>query len=223
MPTNLVVPGVKVDARPNDADKAAERQFGVTIVTHSAVQVSAAVRGEVAEVTIPLADDEQDRIVELEFEGGTRQWIPVTALRERLQQTERSYVTGDVVRIPVTVSGGGTRGVGDWALKGFKLLDIVLPPELADPVTAPAARAIAAYYENRLKPEPGLYAIDRQGSLAKRPITPYCPPATIPTWCCCTAPSLLRAPALAGSSARPNGWNSVTSTRRASSASTTAP
>ena len=117
-------------------------------------------------------------------------------LHDRLAQTERSYVTEAVIRIPVNVAGHGTRGVGDWALKGFKLLDILLPPELFDQATGPTARAIAAYGEDRLKPEPGLYTIDRQGSLTKQSPQPrHCLPARSPTWCCCTAPFLRRAPA----------------------------
>ena len=171
MPTTLVVPGVKILARPDEADKKAEDVFGVSIRTKSAVRVDTVTRGEVREVPIPVTDEEQEQgiIAELEFEDGLRQWIPVKTLRERLAQTERSYVRDDVVRIPGNISGQGTRGVGDWALKGFKLLDILLPQEAFDPATGPAARAIAAYYENRLKPEPGLYAIDRQGSLTKQP------------------------------------------------------
>ena len=171
MPTTLVVPGVKILVWPDEADKKAEDVFGVSIRTKSAVRVDAVTRGEAREVPIPVTDEEQKQgiIAELEFEDGLRQWIPVKTLRERLAQTERSYVRDDVVRIPVNISGQGTRGVGDWALKGFKLLDILLPQEAFDPATGPAARAIAAYYENRLKPEPGLYAIDRQGSLTKQP------------------------------------------------------
>ena len=182
MPTTLVVPGVKILARPDEADKKAEDVFGVSIRTKSAVQVDAVTRGEAREVPIPVTDEEQEQgiIAELEFEGGLRQWISVKTLRERLAQTERSYVRDDVVRIPVNISGQGTRGVGDWALKGFKLLDILLPQEAFDPATGPAARAIAAYYENRLKPEPGLYAIDRQGSLAKQPGTAPLPASDDP-------------------------------------------
>ena len=213
MSTKLVVPGVEVDASQEEVDATAKSEFDVTIKTHHAVRVGAITRGEGKPVEIPVAEDEMNFIAELEFEDGTRQWTPVETLRERLARTERSFVTKDEVHIPVTVSGYGTRGVGDWALQGSTPGNCVATRGV-QPGHGTPARAMAAYYENKLKPEPGLYAIDRQGHLIKQPEDAILPAGEIPTWCCCTAPSARRAPALAGFSIRPIGWNSVTARTR---------
>jgi hypothetical protein len=99
--------------------------------------------------------------------------MSMARLRERLSRVNR----GDEDRIPIAavLPADGTRSLSSPLLKGFRLLNIQFPDDLAGHIAASAARPLMAYYEKCLKPGPGLYSINRNGRL-----TPYPPGAVLP-------------------------------------------
>lgn len=151
MKTKLIVPGHEVKA-PAEADDQTAR-VGLTVKTRFAVRVSESGRG--ADATPPSCEADDDDVVELEFADGTREWTRVALLRARLNVSTRGSATGSTLRIPPVLSGAGSRGAGDWVLKGFKLLGF----DPADDVANLGAAAAAAYFEGKLDPAPGLYRL----------------------------------------------------------------
>jgi tetratricopeptide (TPR) repeat protein len=111
----------------------------------------------------PDARDED--LVEFEYQNGVKQWISVGQLRTDLKEQSRSSTTGPE---EVAVPAYGLYGVGsrDWKSTSLRLLKVMrLSPvdtaiEIAADVSADvAARRIAAYFESKLSPGPGLYRL----------------------------------------------------------------
>jgi CHAT domain-containing protein len=122
-----------------------------------AVVVDVYLRGAEFE-TVPFDANPND-VVELEYEGGLRQWIRVDQLRDDLQKRKKLVMPAadeHEVIIPPDLAAPATRGGGfDLLLKGLKIFGI-------DPVGDAAnlaVRAAISKFEDSIQPGPGLYVL----------------------------------------------------------------
>jgi CHAT domain-containing protein len=155
MPT-LWVPGVKV---PPEKPKESLLGGALTIETLHASRVEALVRGAaVPELPVDAADDD---IVEIELEGGVREWTSVAQLRADLEEhgiaaPDRSAAPPPVdgERIPVLLPRGPqTRSAGGWILKGLQIFHV----SPSDALAKLAAQEIVAKFEDERPTPSGVY------------------------------------------------------------------
>lgn len=181
MPEIFKIPGVeRVPPEPNPRLRRL-----LSISTRKFVEVRPTVRG--AEVFATLDNVGSTDLIELEFEGGIRQWIRADQLREDLQRAGISRGAADgAIEIPSSLPGpGSTRGekggflpllfvkvhdvdlgamVNDIAKdlrdKGMEELGKKLLEKFAEPGAVIATRYILNWLESNLDPHPGLYRLD---------------------------------------------------------------
>lgn len=155
MPIRLVLPGVGV---PTEKRSESLLDGLVQVETIHAARVDLTLRGAVA-TEHRLEDVDDSAVLELEWEGGVREWTSVGRLRQELQRRpgdrsgDRAEKSGEL-RIPAVRRGPFTRGGFGWVLRGLKVLRVDLAAELADL----GAQALVERLESRLQPGPGLYA-----------------------------------------------------------------
>ncbi len=104
-------------------------------------------RSAIAPSTIDVAADD---IIELELDGGIRLWTRADDLKSDLTVWTRRSTPGEGLEIPpVLPLGTPSRGIGQWVIKGLKVLGVDLAAELTD--------LIRDKVESVLKPGVGLY------------------------------------------------------------------
>jgi tetratricopeptide (TPR) repeat protein len=126
------------------------------------IQVSIAARGVPVTVqTLDRSADSDSDVVELEFEGGIRQYINPAQLRDDLKKRKANLVarggdaSGDVVEIPTDFGHAQSRGIGDLVLKTLRIVGI----DLAGAAARQAVRLVISQFEGKLDPPPGLYQL----------------------------------------------------------------
>ncbi len=135
----------KVDSTPENTDLARALGPG-TIRPKYGVQI-AMDRSASAPRTVDVADDD---LVELELDGGIRLWTRADDLKGDLAGWTRRGPAADSFEIPqVLPLGTPSRGVGQWVIKGLKILGVDMPSEITD--------LIREKVESVLKPGAGLY------------------------------------------------------------------
>jgi tetratricopeptide (TPR) repeat protein len=121
------------------------------------VSVGVSLRGAPVE-SVPF-EAKFDDVIELEYEGGLRQWVRVDQLRDDLQKRNGLLARGAAgqqeVVIPADLGSPAARGAADLLLKGLKILGL-------DPVGMGAnlaVREVVSKFEDSLQPAPGLYIL----------------------------------------------------------------
>ena len=109
---------------------------------------------------IRLPDVADDDIVELETQDGIRLWLRAESVREDFGLEPSRDASEEAVTLPGTlrVGGGGSRGVGEWALKGLKVFGV----DIAGSITDFVRRRV----ESRLQPGLGLFRCTPEGPSA---------------------------------------------------------
>ena len=123
------------------------------------VHVAFAARGIVPGTeTVECLADADTQVLELKFEGGIRQFINPTQLRDDLKKrnlVSRGADASDVVEITPDLGRSESRGRGDLVLKVLWVLGV-------DPVAGVADQAVdlvLSSFEDKLDPSPGLYRL----------------------------------------------------------------
>ncbi|MCW5980146.1 MAG: CHAT domain-containing protein [Bryobacteraceae bacterium] len=128
------------------------------------VEVKAGVRVEPsrdAAAERAAIEAEEDDVLELELEGGIRQWTSVAQFRDDALGTRGEAPA--VLSVPtVWPYAGRSRAIGGLALTSLRLLKVDLP--------ALAAAAIARQLEASLVPAPGLYRLRAPDQLEDKPV-----------------------------------------------------
>ncbi len=164
-PIKLILPGRIVE--PTAADPGVDQYVDVETLREQAVETTVrGVSGEEQELDGARDTD----VVELEWEGGVKQWVSVAQLREDMDATGLRRDGGpQQLRVPARlVRPNRTRGVADWVLKGLKVLRI----SPAEAVASLAADQIVAHFEEKLQPGPGLYRFTDPNTLGERIASP---------------------------------------------------
>jgi tetratricopeptide (TPR) repeat protein len=165
MAVKLVIPGVQITPAPQEPLFAGDPGELSIQVLHAA-RVELGLRGAVADVhTFDKAEDTD--IVEIEWEGGVREWMSVGQLRTDLatQGTAppsrsapamaESLVNG-AVHIPAAMPRGPrTRGATGWIIKGLQILRVNPVSPLANLAVAEVVRR----FEDKQQFGPGLYPV----------------------------------------------------------------
>lgn len=151
---------------PGDAAGLGEFADLVSSDLLAGVRVEAVRGGGVEEVEVA-----GDELVEVELEGGIRQWLTVEELAQASgAPASRGGIGGTVkdgvVNVPLVFRyDSPTRGLGGIALKALRVFGVKLPAGwLADL----AASEIAERLEDRLQPGPGLYRCPDPRALGQR-------------------------------------------------------
>lgn len=164
MPVNLIIPGVPVEPeRREETLFPGDPEAELKITVRHAARVDVAVRGA-APVEHVFKDADERDVVEVELEGGVREWMSVSQLRDDLMQGALSMpvrsadeirpIPEGELRIPAALPGGlRTRGTAGWVIKGMQLLGISPVKPLADLAEA----AVVQRFEKQHAPGPGLY------------------------------------------------------------------
>jgi len=148
----LRIPGERIDA--NAPLIGSDRVFKK--------QVQAEIRLDTVRATtqeIVLKDVADDDVLELELEGGLRLWLSVAQFRQDFPSVQsRGGAAGsdELTITPELPLGPPSRGVGQWLLKGLRLLKI----DPVDTVADLTAAKLAVKIEERLDPEPGLFLLE---------------------------------------------------------------
>jgi tetratricopeptide (TPR) repeat protein len=122
------------------------------------VEIAVAARGINADLHAEeIKADPDSNVIELEYEGGIRQFIHPEQLRDDLQKTQvsRGGTMSNVVEIPTDFGPATTRGKSDLVLKVLRVFGV-------DPVSAvsdQAVRLVISSFEDKLQPAPGLYRL----------------------------------------------------------------
>jgi len=136
-------------------------QDEVSVETTDLIRVGATRAGDKPALLEDVADDD---LLEIELEGGVRQWILAEQFRKDF--LEGAYASRDakvdaeegVIEIdPQLRVGGQTRGVASWVLKGVRRLKVKIADRLLDEIDAPglAASALCAVLEKKFMPDAG--------------------------------------------------------------------
>ena len=116
-----------------------------------------------------IRDLDDDDVVELIFEDNIRRWVTVAELEKDYKYSLSRGEADGVIEIPtqlptVTSKPQTSRGVAAWTLKALRVIKF-------DPVKATAS-AIAATWDAKLMPKPGLYRLTEAGILnGRKPLT----------------------------------------------------
>jgi CHAT domain-containing protein len=161
----LRVPGKLTQPDVAESDLKLLPFLKATITTE--VDVAFASRGAAAGIEpVEYRADPHASVVELEFEGGIRQYVNPAQLRDDLwkrNQVSRSADLGDAVSIPTDFGGADSRGKGDLVLKALRLFGV----DPAGAVADQAVRLVVSSFEDKLDPAPGLYRLrDPEAPLA---------------------------------------------------------
>lgn len=144
----VILPGQKRDE--SDIAKPAGGFEDIFKIKSKAAVSVGAVRGESSTETFDGIND--DDVIEIELEDGTRLWQSVADAREDFRAEATRGDDEDALLVPRRLAAGGTqRGLLGTAIKGLKIFGI-------DPVDSAAeisALALAKKIEGRI--EPGLY------------------------------------------------------------------
>ena len=125
--------------------------IGVDVTIKAAIDVSRARAADQPETFTAEPDD----LIELEMEGGAILWLRADEVEERLGAGQgRSAGGAATIILPTAIpQEGDARGIGDWIIKGLKVIGIDLKKDLAEKT----ARAIARKLEDKAtKDGPGL-------------------------------------------------------------------
>jgi tetratricopeptide (TPR) repeat protein/pimeloyl-ACP methyl ester carboxylesterase len=116
-----------------------------------------------------LEDVEETDIIEREWQNGIKQWTSVGQLREDLKQEGASRgLEANELRVPTAPPVRATsRGLVDWGLKALKILRVSPAEETAKL----SIRQIIKHFEDKLRPDAGLYRIQGQMVLEDRKLT----------------------------------------------------
>ena len=122
--------------------------LGIGVTVADAVKVAGSRAAADPVVLEPAAGDD---VLEVTLEGGVRLFLPAEQAPELLAAPpgRASAVPGTIPLASSLAVGDGTRGMGDWAIEGLRLIGI----DLAGRTAASVARAIDAHQV----PTPGLY------------------------------------------------------------------
>ena len=143
----------------SDGKAGGGENLGVDVTVKTAIDVSrvrAAGQPEVFEA-------ESDDLIELEMEGGAILWLRADEVEDRLGPISARSADGQAIILPTAIAQeGDARGIGDWVIKGLKVIGIDLRDELAEKT----ARAIARKLEEKAtKDDPGLKRWDGSETL----------------------------------------------------------
>lgn len=139
----------------------ARSQDAVSVETTDLIRVGANRAGGEPAILENVADDD---LLEIELEGGVRQWILAEQFRKDfLEGAYRSRGTtvdtaADVIEIDPRLNvGNRSRGITSWVLKGVRRLKVTIADRLLDEIDAPglAASALCAALEKKFMPQPG--------------------------------------------------------------------
>jgi len=145
-----------------------ERRAGgnLQVTRRSAVRIAAG-RGTTAQaLTVELKGDD---VVLLELEGGFKLWVRGDDFQKEFgTQAKRGIKPDELIELsPELQVGSPVRGMGNWILKGLEIFDVHL--------TDTAATKIAELVEKKLDRDPGLYAVNLNGSYALKDRAPQLP------------------------------------------------
>ena len=135
--------------------------IGVNVTIKAAIDVSRARAADQPETFTAEPDD----LIELEMEGGAILWLRADEVEERLGIGRGRSTGGEATIVLPTVipQEGDARGIGDWIIKGLKVIGIDLKKDLAEKT----ARAIARKLEDKATVHgPGLKRWDGSDMLA---------------------------------------------------------
>ena len=140
--------------------------IGVTVADAVKVAGSRAVADQV--VLEPAAGDD---VLEVTLEGGVRLYLPAEQAPELLAAPpgRAAVVPGTIPLASSLAVGDGSRGVGDWAIEGLRLIGVDLAGR--------TAAAVAAGIDAHQVPKPGLY---RWRGQALAPVEERLPEGTEP-------------------------------------------
>jgi tetratricopeptide (TPR) repeat protein len=133
--------------------------YGLHLETRRAIQVGPLARGQAHEIRLDAADD---NLVEIEYSDGGREWMRVDALYRRLSppSAQRGDATGALLipeRMPV---GAGTSRGEPLPIKAIRLLALSGTGQPQRDVAE-----VIAEIESKLRPGPGLYRIEIDGTI----------------------------------------------------------
>ncbi len=152
---DMRLPG-KAEPVPDDRD-AGVGQFLDDVEVAASYRITAPTRAASDPAAVePGLDD--GAVVEIEYEDGLREWVSVGRLAEL--QGAAGEAAFDLAAV---VPGDPDRGVGDWVVKGVRIITGRAAEEAAPHVV----RAAIAKVEGRLEPGPGLYRVGRSGTLSE--------------------------------------------------------
>ena len=120
---------------------------GLLTVKYS-VQVGFAREGREPTVLDGVADDD---LIEMELDGGLRLWSSAERLRTDFAMKASRDASGtEVMEVTTQLAlGGQSRGVGDWVIRGLKVLGVDVVGNITD--------FVGDKVEGQLAPGPGLY------------------------------------------------------------------
>ena len=140
---------INVPGRSLAADGSSEDDLGVSIAVKDAVLVDGG-RGSGDTKVIEAADGD---LVELTLEGGVTIWVRADEADSRLGSAHRGGDSEGVISIDGAVAlDDSSRGLGAWFINTLRVLGIDLAGK--------AASEIAANFEEKVVPKPGLYLWD---------------------------------------------------------------
>lgn len=149
---------MSVAGERSEADKAAPvvRHAGAEVLDGLGIEVTVADSVKVARVRaaaeqVVLAPAAADDVLEVTLEGGVRLFLPAARAPELLAAPPgRGAASSGTVPLASSLTvGDATRGLGDWAIEGLRLIGV----DLAGKTAASVARAV----DQKLVPEPGLH------------------------------------------------------------------
>jgi len=125
-----------------------ERSLPGTVTVKHSVRVGFAREGHEPTVLDGVAPDD---VIEMELDGGVRLWSSVEYMKDDFGlKASRDASGADVLDITTQLPlGGPSRGVGDWVIRGLKVLGVDIAGTLTD--------FVADKVEGQLTPGPGLY------------------------------------------------------------------
>ncbi|MFK7889901.1 MAG: CHAT domain-containing protein [Granulosicoccus sp.] len=146
--TTLIVPG-KIDSetQKSDLEKRLSEDF---ITTRYSVTFQLDRSADAGEDELDVGNSD---VVELEMDDGQKLWVRVDELEDEFERAglERSgAANGTAIRIPGSLPlDNRTRGVGQWVIKGLKVIGIDIAGSISE--------FVSEKVESKLSPGPGLY------------------------------------------------------------------
>jgi tetratricopeptide (TPR) repeat protein len=122
------------------------------------VEIAVAARGTNADLHAEeLRVDPDSSVVELEFEGGIRQFLHPEQLRDDLlrNRASRGTTAPNEIEVPAEFGPATTRGSGELVLRVLRIFGVDPVGTVADQ----AVRLVISAFEDKLQPAPGLYRL----------------------------------------------------------------